>query len=317
MTVLTASDDDRLVGDQARELRALVTRRSARGEHSPSNGSRRCRSLAVLSGKGGVGKSVLALNVAIALAHRGDSVCLWDASPGLGNLSLLCGQNGYWNLAHVFAGSRTLNEIILQGPCGIQLVPGASHLLESTAYDARIARSLDELESRFDWLVVDTGNSASQVSRQFARSADCALLVTTPEPTAVAETYAAIKMLAANDGCLLSLVVNQSDSELQAGQVLDRLHQATRTFLRCDVGLAGFIPRDAAVVRSVAARQSLMAVRPGGSAQLAFERLAERLRRTVAAPRESGFSERLRASRDQALAPGAIRENLKQSGIDR
>ena len=113
--------------DQARELRALVAKRAAPTGDVPRE-TRTCRSLAIASGKGGVGKSVIALNLAVALARRGDSVCLVDASPSLGHLELLCGQNGYWNLSHVAAGSRRLQDIVLDDPCGVRIEIGRAHV---------------------------------------------------------------------------------------------------------------------------------------------------------------------------------------------
>src|SRR5690606_28127181 len=105
--------------DQAKALRGLMERRLVTDD-APALPPRTALTVAVTSGKGGVGKSNIALNLAVALAKANHSVCLLDANLGLGNLDLLCGLNGYWNLSHVLSGARTLQEVVLQGPCGIQ-----------------------------------------------------------------------------------------------------------------------------------------------------------------------------------------------------
>ena len=283
--------------DQARELRILVAQRAALTSDLPRD-ARTCRSLAIVSGKGGVGKSVIALNLAVALARRGDSVCLVDASSSLGHLELLCGQNGYWNLSHVAAGSRCLEDVVLDGPCGVQIIPGASCLLGETDSHAGLLRKLTELEQDHDWLIIDA------VASPFARAVDLALIVTTPEPTAIAEAYATLKGLSATDGPLVSALVNRADSEHQALQVLERLRHAGRSFLRTDLDRAGFIPNDSAVWQSVSARRPLVEVEPNCPAQQALDRLAERLSRTVTARCETGYFQRLKQTQAASFSEG-------------
>ncbi len=299
MPLTTATLRDRSVGDQARELRALVALRRVPARPTTDQPSRVCRSLTVVSGKGGVGKSVIALNLAIAFARQGVSAGLLDVSQGTGSLGLLCGQNGYWNFEHVAAGTRDLKDILLTGPHGIQIVPGASHLLTSGELRNSAVRDMATFESQHDWLIVDTGADLS-AARCFAAPADCTLIVTTPEPTAVAEAYAAMKLLAAEGASAVSVLVNQADSPQQAQQILDRLRHAARTFLGGDIGLAGFIPFDPAVSQSVFRRVPLIDIAPTGPAQQALEQMGQRLTRTVSARREGSFIERLQ--RGSAIA---------------
>ena len=281
--------------DQARELRALVAQRAARVSDLPCE-TRTCRSLAVVSGKGGVGKSVIALNLAVALARRGDSVCLVDASPSIGHLELLCGQNGYWNLAHVAAGSRCLEDVVLAGPHGMHIVSGASCLLSETDSHAELIRDLAKLEREHDWLIIDTAGGEPRRASPFASAADRVLIVTTPEPTSIAEAYATLKGLSATEGPLASALVNRADSEQQALQILERLRHAARSFLRTDLDRAGFVPNDPAVWQSVSARCPLVDIEPVCPAQQALEGLAERLARTVITRDESDYFQRLMQS---------------------
>lgn len=286
----------RRYADQACELRALVAQHATQ-----SHGTRTCRSMAIASGKGGVGKSVIALNLAVALARRGDSVCLVDASSSVGHLELLCGHNAYWNLSHVAAGSRCLNDVVFDGPCGVRIVSGASCLLGETDSRAGLLRALTDLEHNHDWLILDTAGGQPQLVSPFVQAADRALIVTTPEPTAIVEAYATLKGLSAAAGPLVAAVVNRADSEQQALEILTRLCRAGRSFLRTDLTRVGFIPNDPAVWQSVASRCPLVLSEPSGPAQLAFTGLAERLARTVSSRGETGYFQRLQQSQEATV----------------
>lgn len=285
--------------DQAHELRAIVAQRAVLKGDVPLN-PRTSRSVAIASGKGGVGKSVIALNLAVALARRGDSVCLVDAGSSVGHLELLCGQNGYWNLSHVVAGSRCLEDVVLDGPCGVRIVPGANCLLGETDSCSGLLRELTELEQGHDWLIIDA------VANPFVSAADRALIVTTPEPTAVAEAYATIKGLSVADELLVSALVNRADSEQQALQILDRLRHAVRSFLRTDLDRAGFVPNDPTVWQSVASRHPLVEIEPACPAQQALEEVAERLVRMVTSRSEASYFQRLIKTSESSFREGLL-----------
>ncbi|MBM4076515.1 MAG: MinD/ParA family protein, partial [Planctomycetes bacterium] len=155
-------------GNQARQLRAMFEKRqfansvsidysAARNCSAPAE-KRFARSVLVSSGKAGVGKSVLALNLAIAMARRGESVCLIDASSSVGHVQLMCGQTGYWNLTHAMSGIRDLNEIVMQGPCGIRLISGVLRRMNNEFSQKQLVPKLSELERQMDWLIVDTSS---------------------------------------------------------------------------------------------------------------------------------------------------------------
>lgn len=264
--------------DQAHTLRTMIEEQAA----SPGPGSvlrSRCRTIAVVSGKGGVGKSVVALNLAVNLAQRGASVCLVDANAGLGNLDLMCGLNGYWNVSHVVTGARELREIVLTGPAGIELMPGASSLADLAECPVPVRRNLVEQlcawERRHDVLVIDTGSGGDRVARQFALAADQLLVVTTPEPTSITDAYATIKSFCPTE-VELGVVVNQTESSELAIKIGERLQQTSRTFLRTEIEFFGGIPRDPAVPQSIRVREPL-AVQGGASpAGRALSRLASR-----------------------------------------
>lgn len=292
MALLTATTETSAYTDQARELRRLVAQRALSSASSQDVQPQTCRSLAIIGGKGGVGKSVIALNLAIALARQGAATALLDASPGAGHLSLLCGQNGYWNLEHVSAGTRTLDEITLMAPRGVKIIPGAHHLLQQSQPSPMTMQAINTLERQNNWIIVDVGSAASDC-QTFAAAADRTLIVTTPEPTSVAGAYATIKMLAASGIGAVSVMVNQADTSHQAEQVLIRLRHATRAFLGSDIGLAGWVPHDPAVSESVFNRVPFASTNTGGPAQVAIDQLEQRLNRPSTAPTR-GFTEGLR-----------------------
>ncbi len=266
--------------DQATALRQLIQQAQQKPRPRPSD--RRAKTVAFCSGKGGVGKSVLALNVGVALAQQGCRVCLLDASLGLSNLDLLCGLNGYWNLAHVMSGARTLDQILLQGPLGVHLVPGASGLVDVADCPPSAHRSIldqmERLERDHDFLIVDTGTGIHRPVREFAEACDLVLVVTTPEPTSIADAYATVKALAAKTDPPVQLLVNQAGASQQARQIYERLEQTSRIFVRRQVDYAGYIPSDPTVARSVAARRPFVLHAPDTPASLAVKRLAIRLR---------------------------------------
>ena len=248
----------------------------------PSPPRPQARTVAVTSGKGGVGKSSVALNLAITLQKMGHTVCLLDANLGLGNIDLLCGLNGYWNLSHVVSGARTVPEIVLEGPCGIHVVPGASGLLDaadcSPVAQREILSQLDEFERQHDFLIIDTGTGIHRTVRQFVAAAQAALVVTTPEPTAIADAYATLKALTAASELLQPhILVNQADSSEQAREIISRVQQTARTFLHVTVSSAGYIPRDPAVVQAVVRRKPFAAENTRSPAGLAIEQLARRM----------------------------------------
>lgn len=268
--------------DQAQVLRGLMEQRDEVSTLAFRESTLPARTLAVTSGKGGVGKSVVALNVGIALAEAGHSVCLLDGNLGLGNIDLLCGLNGYWNLAHVLSGARTLREITLQGPSGLQVIPGASGLIDVAdcplSAQQEVLRQLEELEYDHEFLIIDTGTGIHRAVRQFVSNADLGLVVTTPEPTAIADAYATIKAYSVtHPGLDLDVIVNRADNAAQARDILNRVQRTTQTFLHSEVTSAGFIPEDHHVVKSVRRQTPFRVLFPESPASRAVDQLARRL----------------------------------------
>ncbi len=280
------------MSDQADILRDLMQRRQREAVVPKPPIRRTARTIAITSGKGGVGKSNIALNLAIALAKMDASVCILDANSGLGNIDLLCGLNGYWNLSHVVTGTRSLKDIVLKGPCGINVIPGASGLADvaddSESVQTEILHQMQHLERAHDFLIIDTGTGIHQHVRQFAIAADVVLIVTTAEPTSIADAYATIKAFAGGDSAQLKTLVNRADSPQQARAILNRLQQTARIFLRTEVGSIGFIPNEQSVVQAVAKRTPFILDSPQAGASQAVHQLAQRLKNLTDAQHDRG-----------------------------
>ncbi|QDT44917.1 Flagellum site-determining protein YlxH [Gimesia alba] len=266
-------------GDQAKVLRGLMEQRQP--GIIEKDKSTRCRTLAVCSGKGGVGKSVISLNLALALAQSGASVCLMDVNLALGNIDLLSRLNGYWNLSHVVSGARSLKEIQLEGPLGVNVVTGASGLTDladcSEAVRKDVLGQMQELEATHDYLILDNGTGIHRSIRQFVTTADDVLIVTTPEPTAIADAYATIKSLSTIQSLEIQTLVNQFTSEDQAENVFQQLKKTTELFLHTGLSQAGQIPHDLHVVQSVYDREPFVLSHPDCPASEAIYKLADHL----------------------------------------
>lgn len=284
--------------DQATQLRQLAAARAA-----PAAAPREAAAvIAITSGKGGVGKSSVAVNLAAQMARAGRRVALIDADLGLANADMLCGIDLPYNLSHVVSGQREIREVTVRAPGGFLLVGGASGLTRMTELDERERRrlleSLGELERDTDVLLIDTGAGIHENVLGFARAADDVLVVTTPEPTAMADAYAVIKVLSRNGSQAarrrLSLLVNQCRAPGEARGVYERLARVARQFIGVSVLDAGGLPWDEHVATAVRRRAPFVLAHPRCPASTAIAQVATRLQHGMSAtlPPE-GFFERV------------------------
>jgi flagellar biosynthesis protein FlhG len=274
------------MSDQADGLRQLVWARSGTTAlAAPPDPPRKleapakARSLVFTSGKGGVGTSNLALNLAIALGELGQRVVLVDADLGLANIDLLCGLTPASDLGDVLAGDGALADAIVTGPGGVRIVPGAHGM--RTLVDAlgdgpgRLVRELVELEGSADFLLVDAGSGLGPGIATLAAAADEVVVVTTPEPTSVADTHAAIHRFRRLPGPpALRAVVNQAASAGEASDVLVRLSASSRQFLGTVVTGLGHVRADPHVPLAVRARRPFVVAYPGSIASRGVRRLS-------------------------------------------
>lgn len=276
----------------------LVDQASALRQWAMESDGRRARCVAVASGKGGVGKSSVAVNLAVRLSAMGRRVVLIDADLGTANADLLCNSFASSNIAHVVAGRRTLAQAMVDAPGGFRLIAGASGLAQvadlSEFERARLIQQMSELEHDADMILVDTGAGISSNVLGFAVNADQLLVVTTPEPTAITDAYALIKTVHRQRAeCDISILVNMVQSESQGREVFDRLSAVSQRFLDLHVNYAGHIKRDERVSLGVLRRRPFVLDSPQCDASVCIGRLAHRLDRHAAEPRGDGLFRRM------------------------
>jgi len=262
----------------------------------------RARVLAVASGKGGVGKTNLSVNVAIGLSAAGRRVLLVDADIGLANVDLVLGQRPRGHLGHVLTGRLPLQAIVHEGPAGIRWIPGASHLPALTAPDAdrraALLQDLSALERDHDFLILDLPAGIGPGVIPHARQADDLVLVTTPEAPAVMDAYALLKAVATAGPEPLGrvrLVVNMVTHRREADRVHGRLRATAERFLGVDIDLLGYVFCDGHVGRAVQKQQPLALAYPHSQAAWCLKRVATALLDGSERPpgREGGFLRRL------------------------
>jgi len=274
--------------DQAAQLREMI------------RGHRRCAmTLAVMSGKGGVGKSNVAVNLSICLAERGLRVALMDLDMGLANADLLMNLHPRYNLAHLVAGVRTIEEISVPGPGGIRFIPGATGmqgLANLSEFERQnLILQLHKLDAYADIIVFDLGAGISRNVTSFAHAADRAWVVTTPEPTALADAYATVKALQ-REQCpaRVELVVNMANSRAEAQAAYRRVAGVARKFLNFPIADGGFMLQDTAVELAVQARCPFVIRYPGSNASACIAAMASEVARScVVPPRRGGFFKRV------------------------
>ena len=240
----------------------------------------RARVLAVVSGKGGVGKTSLAVNLAIGLAAAGRRILLLDADIGLANVDLLLGQRPRGHLGHVLTGRMTLADVVQEGPAGIAWIPGASQMpalarIGQKRRDA-VLRGLSDLEAQHDLVVLDAPAGIGPGVLALARQADELVLVTTPEPTSLVDAYALLKAAAASGAESLGqirLVVNMVAHRRDVERVHARLREAAGRFLGLPVGLLGYVFCDGHVGRAVHRQEPLLLAYPHSQAAWCVKRL--------------------------------------------
>lgn len=284
MSTRAAPDPAAPSADQATHLRQLVAEAKAKDDpaaqprrlwartsfHSwaepilPARPAPRplARVVAVASGKGGVGKTNMSVNLCAALAERAVRAVLLDGDLGLANADVVCGVTPSANLSHVLEGVRTLEQILVRAPGGFMLAPGASGLTRSLetglGRQDEVLRRLEPLDSAADVILIDCGAGIGAGVLSFVRAADLALVVTTPEPTAIADAYALIKRLAQLNsdvpGAPASLFINQARDRAEADATHARISAVCRRFLGFQIPLLGWAPSDRAVQDAVRAR---------------------------------------------------------------
>ncbi len=268
--------------DQAERLRMIARSLQDQIRSQIYNSTKGCRVVAVTSGKGGVGKTNLALGLSLALAKAGYRVMILDADMGLANIDVILGLIPRYNLAHVFAGERRIEEILQAGPAGLWIIPGGSGIEELANLEplalTKLLQEIAALGQNLDYLFIDTGAGISRQVLAFILAADEVLLVTTPEPTALTDAYGLIKVFNRHQGKgKIKLVINMVTNEQEGFDAAQKLISVVHQFLNIKIEVAGFIPSDTAVQDAVRKHQAYLLAFPRSPASLSTIKIASSL----------------------------------------
>ena len=252
----------------------------------------RTQTLTIASGKGGVGKTTISVNLATQLARMGRRVVLLDADLGTANVDVMCNLAPVGTLADVVAGHRTMLEVAVEAPGGFRVVPGASGLAELAALERdtlnHLAAQVASLEAEADLLLIDTGAGVGPAVLAFCAAAERNLIVTTPEPTAIADAYALIKAIHSRafggEPPETQLLVNQCHDAAEGRAVFQRISGVSQHFLNADLRYAGHVAMDARVQRAVRRRTPFTLDAPNCAASQCLDRLAHGLDRDAMPP---------------------------------
>lgn len=254
--------------DQAEGLRKLVG-----AQESAS------RVIAITSGKGGVGKTNIAVNVALALCQMNHRVVLIDVDLGLANVDIVLGVTPAFNLGHVFRGEKTLHEIIVEGPLGLKLLSGGSGVTDLANLNGWrlevFIKSLEQLNREFDFVILDTGAGIHRNVLSFVLAASEVLVVTTPEPTAITDAYGLLKVIhQRSPKSEVRLVVNMAKNPAEAETVADKLNSVLREYVDWEVEYIGYILQESQIAKAVSDQQPVLLAYPSAMSSRSLKRVA-------------------------------------------
>lgn len=252
--------------DQAEKLRKIVKQ-----QNKPRRIS---RVITVTSGKGGVGKSSIAVNLAIALSHLGKRVVILDADFGLANIEVMLGIRPVYNLADLMFRGKNLSDIITQGPENIGFISGGSGIQELTNLSKEqiiyLIRKLVELDQAADIVIIDTGAGIADSVLEFVAASSEVILVTTPEPTSITDAYALLKTLNRKsefsvDDTVIKMIANRVTPDEDGEEIFEKLSIVVTRFLKLKLGYLGYISMDNTVSKAVMKQRPAICEYPNSS----------------------------------------------------
>lgn len=240
--------------------------------------------ITVTSGKGGVGKTNVSVNLACCLAKRGKRVVLVDADLGLANVDVILGLTPQYNIYDLFKG-KNLSDILFDTPYGFQILPASSGVSDmmtlETGQKLELLEAFDDFDERIDYLIVDTGAGIHDNVLYFNVAAQERLVVLTTEPTSLTDAYALIKVLKQRHGVsTFNVLINSAGSESAAKEIYTRLYSACDHFLEgVSLDYLGHLPKDAAVRKSIMAQVPFCVGEPHSQISKALEKLSDKIQK--------------------------------------
>ncbi|GKT11154.1 MAG: flagellar biosynthesis protein FlhG [Thiomicrorhabdus sp.] len=266
-----------MLNDQAAGLRAMQSNPTSVG-----GGQQPVRVIAVASGKGGVGKTNVSVNLGVSLSKMGSRVLLMDADMGLANVDIMLGIQTPYNLVHVLDGQKTLEEVIVEGPGGLKIIPaasGISRMAQLTAMEnAGIINAFSELNGKLDILIVDTAAGIADSVISFCRAAQEVVIVVTDEPASITDAYALIKVLSRDFKLTrFRLLANQSRSPEHGRLLYEKLARVCEQFLDVSLDYFGTVPFDHDLREAVQKQVPVTIYKPHSESAKAFKKMAQKV----------------------------------------
>jgi flagellar biosynthesis protein FlhG len=264
--------------DQATTLRSM----GATALTLPVEKDRVTRVYSITSGKGGVGKTAVTANIAVSLAKLGKKVLILDADLGLANIDVVFGLAPKFNLNHFFSGEKDLGSILVEGPNGVKILPAGSGVQNFTRLDSqqkqKLLDGLDLMHNDFDFVLIDTEAGISENVTYFNTAAQEILVVTTPDPTAITDAYALMKLLSTQyHEKRFNLVVNMIQSDEEALDVYRKLTMVSNRYLDISIEFLGSIPADRQMIDAIRKQRVIVDLYPASRITTAFTLLASTL----------------------------------------
>jgi len=261
---------------------AETTHDQAKGLRKITAPPRPVKVIAVASGKGGVGKTNVTVNIGVALAASGKQVLLMDADLGLANIDVMLGLHPQYNLLHVLDGSRTLEEIIVEGPAGLKIIPAASGVQKmaelSPAEHAGMIQAFSEMDQHIDILMIDSAAGIADSVISFTRAAQEVIIVVCDEPASITDAYALIKLLSRDYKVERFHIIANMATNIQEGRELfNKISMVCDRFLNVSLDFMGIVPFDDDLRRAVKKQRAVVDYLPRSKSATAFTHLAKKI----------------------------------------
>ena len=265
--------------DQAEKLREIIKKQNQSNESS-------ARIITVTSGKGGVGKSNVSINLALQFRRQGKRVIIFDADFGLANIEVMFGVIPQYTLADLMFKGKEIKDIITEGPEGVMFVSGGSGIARLVNLDneqiKRLVYKISELEKLADVIIVDTGAGISPAVLEFVAASQEVILVTTPEPTSITDSYALLKALSMYNGfdyesTNVMIVANRVNSANESANLYEKLYAVVNRFLKIKISYLGAIPYDQYINKAVMKQKPVTIAYPSAAASKSFQAISTRL----------------------------------------
>ncbi len=259
------------MNNQADKLRQMALDVKNQIEKEMAQGFNHTRVIVVTSGKGGVGKSTLALNIALSLCDRDKKVILMDADLGLANIDIMLGLLPKYNLHHVVQGKKNLKDIIISGPGGLNIIPGGSGITELANLGEnnlkKLLVELGKLDGEYDYMIIDTGAGLSNNVTSFLLSANDVIFVTTPEPTSMTDAYGMVKVIARQStNKTLYLVVNRVVDNIEGVLVAEKFKLVCEKFLNLHIDVLGHVVNEPLIGEGIRRQRAFIEIFPRSQA---------------------------------------------------